>query len=109
MGGAYFISAGESAFTNQMISTISKIAPDLNSAKVVSVGATEIHKIYSGPALTAVLEAYMSGFRTAWIICIAAAGLAFVISLLPLFVRVNGKVQSDQEDHSQSHLTQISV
>ncbi|CAI7619560.1 unnamed protein product [Penicillium glandicola] len=109
MGGAYFISAGESAFTNRMISTISKIAPDLNSAKVVSVGATEIHKIYSGPALTAVLEAYMSGFRTAWILCIAAAGLAFVISLVPLFVRVNGKIQSDQEDQSQSHLTQISV
>lgn len=47
---------------------------------VISTGADDLRQHYQGAELTSVLDAYMDGLRSAWILGIACAGAAFLAS-----------------------------
>ncbi|KAK7532592.1 MFS multidrug transporter [Phyllosticta citricarpa] len=91
MGGAFMVSAAQSAFANELVSTIRRIAPQLNPAQVVATGATEIRVVFHGADLDAVLIAYMEGIRTALILCIALGGVATLVSPLVPWKSIKGK------------------
>ncbi|CAK7207725.1 hypothetical protein SEUCBS139899_010536 [Sporothrix eucalyptigena] len=89
IGGAFMLSAAQSAFVNHMILELPKYAPSVNPAVVVATGATDLWTTFSSDVLPGVLEAYMSGLKVAFAIAIASVGTAFVISLASSWKRIN--------------------
>ncbi|CAK7566860.1 MAG: hypothetical protein SEPTF4163_004814 [Sporothrix epigloea] len=89
IGGAFMLSAAQSAFVNHMLIELPKTAPLANPLQVVSTGATDLWKTFSPDILPGVLEAYMSGIKVAFAITIASVGMAFVISLASSWKRIN--------------------
>lgn len=81
LGGAFFVTAGQSASDNVLLSSVQTYAPSVNPAQLLSVGATELRNVFSEEQMVGVLHAYMDGLRTAYAIAIAAAGVATVVSL----------------------------
>lgn len=102
------MSAGESAFTNQLIVDLSRAMPDLDLSIIITIGATELRDSFSGKDLAMVLDAYMHGLRIAWVIGIASAGLAFIISLF-ILVGKNETVQGHEELHIEEHQESRSI
>lgn len=80
-GGAIFVSAATSAFDNQLVKSLAIHAPDLNPAKVIATGATALRATFSAEQLTGILAAYMDALRVQFILVIALAGCATLISL----------------------------
>ncbi|KAK8192777.1 DNA repair protein RAD50 [Phyllosticta capitalensis] len=91
MGGAFMVSAAQSAFANKLVSTVRRVAPQLDPAQVVGTGATDIRRVFHGAELDAVLNAYMEGIRTAIILSIAVAGVATLVSPLVPWKSIKGK------------------
>lgn len=85
------VSAAQSAFANKLVSTVRRVAPQLDPAQVVGTGATDIRRVFHGAELDAVLNAYMEGIRTAIILSIAVAGVATLVSPLVPWKSIKGK------------------
>lgn len=89
VGGAVFVAAAQSAFVNQIIVTLAAIAPSINSALVVSTGASELRDVFTVEQMAAILPAYMTGLKVAYAISIAAAGIAFCLSPFNNFKKID--------------------
>ncbi|KAI9837895.1 MAG: hypothetical protein M1837_002685 [Sclerophora amabilis] len=81
IGGAFFVTAGQSAFTNVLISTLPSTAPTVDPAELVLTGATELREAFSAEEIPGILLAYVEGLQTAFVIAIAASGLATLVAL----------------------------
>ncbi|KAK8033518.1 hypothetical protein PG991_002916 [Apiospora marii] len=82
VNGAYFITAGQSIFANQLLQSLPKLAPDVDPAQVLGTGAGDIHNVFAGAALPGVLDAYMVGLKGAFALGLAAAAVCVPIGLL---------------------------
>ena len=82
VGGAFMVSAAQSAFVNVLIKALPRTAPGVNSAIVVLTGATDLRKAFSPDVLPGILEAYMRGLKISFAIGLAATGVAFIIITL---------------------------
>jgi MFS transporter, DHA2 family, glioxin efflux transporter len=82
MGGAMFVSASQSAFTNILISSIPSNSPGVDIPQLIATGATDLEKVFSSVALPGILRSYMDGLRAAYAIAIVSAGLATTFALL---------------------------
>ncbi|KAH7369278.1 major facilitator superfamily-domain-containing protein [Plectosphaerella cucumerina] len=80
LGGSSFISAGQAAFVNTLLSRLPTTAPGVDPLDVVATGATDIRPVFSAAQVPGILEAYMGGIKLALILPIAATGIAFVVS-----------------------------
>lgn len=80
IGGAFFVSAGQTAFTNRIVSRIPSTAPGLDPGQVVATGATEIRSTFPDQ-IAGVVRAYMDGIKLAFAISIALAGVTGLIAL----------------------------
>ena len=89
IGGAFMLSAAQSAFVNHMLLELPKKAPLVNPLQVVATGATELWHTFGPDVLPGVLEAYMSGIKVAFAISIAGVGTACLISLASDWKRIN--------------------
>ncbi|KAL4733064.1 MFS general substrate transporter [Aspergillus similis] len=89
VGGAVFVAAAQSAFVNQIIVTLAAIAPSINSALVVSTGASELRDVFTVEQMAAILPAYTTGLKVANAISIAAAGIAFCLSPFNNFKKID--------------------
>jgi hypothetical protein len=76
LGGAIFVTAAQSAFTNTLVSHIAIYSPSVMPGKLLSIGATELRSTFSPEEMVGILKAYMEGLRVAYGIAIAAAGIA---------------------------------
>ncbi|OOQ82821.1 hypothetical protein PEBR_37455 [Penicillium brasilianum] len=102
VGGAAFVAAAQAAFVNQIIVKLAATAPIINSALVVSTGATELRDVFTAEQMTAILPAYMKGLKVAFSISIAAAGIAFCFSPFNNFKKTNAYTASgppNRADH----------
>ncbi|EPE09498.1 major facilitator superfamily transporter [Ophiostoma piceae UAMH 11346] len=95
IGGAFMLSAAQSAFVNHMLTVLPKTAPTVNPALVLATGATELWSTFGDDVLHGVLEAYMKGLKVAFAIAIAGVGSAFAISLLSSWKRLNPEVMKN--------------
>lgn len=95
VGGAIFISAAQAGFVNQLLKELVKTAPNVNPALVVATGATDLRKVFNEDELPGILAAYMEGLKVPYAICIAFAGLSFVIAFTPRWESIKGKVRLD--------------
>ena len=81
IGGSFFVSASQTAFTNKLVSLIPKNAPGVDSHLVIATGATELRKVFTAEQIGGILEAYMQGLKVTFALSIALAGITVPIAL----------------------------
>ena len=81
IGGAIWVQAGQSAFTNTLQQRLPEFAPGVDPAVVLATGASELAHVFQGDALLGVLRSYMAGLRVAYAVSIALSGAAVITSL----------------------------
>ena len=92
IGGAFFVSAGEVAFTNILLHNLPFTAPTVDPQKVAATGVTELRKVFSADVIPGIINAYMDGLKVAYAIAIAAAGISVLISFASKWRNLKGKV-----------------
>jgi MFS transporter, DHA2 family, glioxin efflux transporter len=80
MGGTMCISAGQSIFGNTLLQSLRNIAPQIDAATVVTIGASDLRQALPADQIEVVLISYMAGLRNTFALGIAIAGCAFVCS-----------------------------
>ncbi|KAJ5549105.1 hypothetical protein N7513_006339 [Penicillium frequentans] len=95
VGGAVFVAAAQAGLVNQIIIKVTATAPNINSALVVSTGASELRNVFTSDQMSAILPAYMSGLKVAYAISIAAAGIAFCLSPFNNFKKIDAHVAAE--------------
>ncbi|KZT52965.1 major facilitator superfamily transporter [Calocera cornea HHB12733] len=90
IGGAFFISAGQSIFTNRLLNTLAKTAPSVDPALVIATGATDLHQVFPADVLPGILRAYMDGLKDTYALAIAALGIASVVSIFVEWRNIEG-------------------
>lgn len=93
IGGAFFVSAGEVAFTNILLQRLPTDAPSVDPHGVVAVGVTQIRSTYSADVVPGIVNAYMAGLKVAYAIAIASAGISVFVALFSKWRNLKGKVQ----------------
>ncbi|EGX91502.1 efflux pump antibiotic resistance protein, putative [Cordyceps militaris CM01] len=81
LGGAFLVSAAQSAFLNQMVSYVLQRAPEIDKATLILTGATNIRHAFPADQIPIVIDGYMHGLKVVFALCIAATGVATVASL----------------------------
>lgn len=80
--GATFIVVAQSIFANRLLQTLKDVAPSLDASLVLSTGASDVHRIFSGADLENVLTAYMVGIKDVFACALAGSALAAIVALL---------------------------
>lgn len=80
IGGAFLVSAGESAFESRLTHKLKQTDPLVSPLKVIGTGATDVRSTFSATDLPFILDAYIDGIKTAFIVAIALACACTVIS-----------------------------
>jgi hypothetical protein len=93
IGGAFFVSAGEVAFSNILVARLPSRAPSVDPAAVVSAGVTQIRAVFAADAVPGIIMAYMDGLKVTYALSIASVGLAVVLSMMARWDNLKGKVQ----------------
>ena len=89
VGGAFMVSASQSAFVNVLIKRLPRTAPGINPLAVVATGATDLRKVFPAEVLQGILEAYMRGLKISFAIGLASTGIAMIIILFQRWNRLD--------------------
>ncbi|KAJ9132959.1 MFS general substrate transporter [Coniochaeta hoffmannii] len=89
VGGAFSISAAQSGFVNRLLHRVVTSAPGVNPQQLLLTGATDIRRVFPADQVAGILVAYMAGIKVAFAFTIAACGVAFLISPLMPWERLN--------------------
>lgn len=89
VGGAFLVSAAQSAFVNVIANTLPTSAPGVDPQLVIGTGATELRNVFSADEVSGILVAYMRGLKISFAIALAATGLSLVITLFGKWKRLN--------------------
>ena len=89
IGGAFFISAAQSAFNNQVIRELAKRLPEIDPAVVLATGATQIRHNFPASQVPTVLDAYMVGLKAVFALMIAAYGISTMVSVFGSWERLD--------------------
>ncbi|KAF2090639.1 MFS general substrate transporter [Saccharata proteae CBS 121410] len=93
LGGALFISVGQNVFTNQLIKNLAAQVPGVDSALVLSTGATDLQAAIAKQFpqfLGGVLKAYNDALTQTWYVCVAMGALSIVGALCVEWKSVKG-------------------
>ncbi|TVY86564.1 putative efflux pump, partial [Lachnellula willkommii] len=71
VGGAFFVSAGNAAFSDTLIEHLPRYVPNIDPKTVVAVGVTEIRATFPTDVVPGIVQAYMDGLRVDYAIAIA--------------------------------------
>jgi hypothetical protein len=91
LGGAIFVQAAQSAFSNKLVQGLIKYTPSLDPAVVIAVGATDIRNSFDEAMLPGILDAYMDGLKTTFVLAIALSGCAVVVGAFTPWTNIKGK------------------
>ncbi|KAG0652816.1 MFS gliotoxin efflux transporter gliA [Hyphodiscus hymeniophilus] len=92
IGGAFFVTAGEVAFSNTLLRKLPLMAPLVDPQSVAATGVTELRKTFPAATIPGIISAYMSGLKVAYAIAIAAGGLSVLLSFASKWRNLKGKV-----------------
>lgn len=84
IGGAFFVSAGQTAWANRLLSRIPVTAPSVDPKLVIATGATQLRHVFSAfsaEQIPGILTAYMDGLKVAFALIVALAGITVPIAL----------------------------
>lgn len=79
-GGAVCISAGQSAFINRLLYYLKTMAPGVDAARIVTIGASDLRSQVSPGQIALVLQAYLGGLKDTFALGVGFAGCAFLAS-----------------------------
>ena len=89
IGGAFFVSAAQSAFTNTVIKKLAN-PPILTRHDVISSGVTDLRITYrDNPNLPLIINGYLDGVHATFAISIAIIGIATVVSFFSQWRRIS--------------------
>jgi len=91
VGGAFFLSACQSAFNNQLIHTLRRTLPDVDASSVLGIGATQIRQVFTSAQIPLVVDAYVVGLKSVWAICAAAFAICAVIGCFGSWKKLHGE------------------
>jgi len=91
LGGAISISIAQNIFSNTLIKQIPRFTKNIDPAKIIGAGATNIRAVTPPEQLPGVLGAYNTAVTRTFILPIACAGIACLCSLLFEWKSVKGK------------------
>lgn len=80
LGGAVFVSIGQSVFTNQLVKGVSKVS-GISPAVIVNTGATDLKSVVGLSNLRAVLVAYNGALTKTFTVALAMSCLSIIGSL----------------------------
>lgn len=92
IGGAVFVSAGQSAYTNRLLARVPVLVPGVSPALVLATGVTELRKVFSAEELPGIVLAYMDGLKLTFALAVALAGVTMPIALFAKWQSVKPKV-----------------
>lgn len=95
IGGALFVSAAQSIFSNRLLRTLSTNVPGIDPAHILVVGASELRGSFSSAELPGILASYMVGLKGAFALGVALAVAAVVTSFGPPIKSIKGKVAAE--------------
>lgn len=82
VGTALFIASTEAAFTNSLISSLSRLLPTVNPITVLETGVTGIRTAFNDDQTHDILESYLQGSRTSHLVPLASGGAAVLAALI---------------------------
>jgi hypothetical protein len=88
LGGALFVSIGESIFTNHLINSLRVTAPFVNPGQVLAAGSVALGKHFSEEYLPGILLSYMMSLCVVFVLCAALAAVATFISFATPWISV---------------------
>ena len=91
LGGAISVSVAQNIFSNGLIKQIPKYTTGVNPARIIAAGATHIRDVTPKSQLAGVLQAYDLAVTEAFVLPIACAGIAALVSLMFEWKSVKGK------------------
>lgn len=91
LGGALFVSVGQNVFSNELVNGLKTKVPGIDSAFVLSVGATEIKKRIDPEFLPGVLSAYNDALVHTWYVALALSVLSAFGCAVVQWKSVKGK------------------
>lgn len=89
VGGAFFISAAQCAFNNQVIKELVKRLPEIDPSIVLGTGATRIRQTFPTSQVPIVLDAYMVGLKAVFAVMIAAYGVSTMVAVFGSWERLD--------------------
>ena len=90
VGGAFFLSAAQCAFNNQLVETLTMKLPELDPAVFLTTGATQIREAFTAAQVPVVVNAYMDGLKAIFAITVAAYGTATIIGFSGSWKKLHG-------------------
>ena len=91
IGGAIAVAIGQNIFTNKLVENLKIYAPSLDAPSVLFVGATGIHKKYSGDVLSGVVKSYNEALTQVFLISAIMGAITVIGSAAMPWTNVKGK------------------
>uniref|UniRef100_A0A8H7KDL4 Major facilitator superfamily (MFS) profile domain-containing protein n=1 Tax=Bionectria ochroleuca TaxID=29856 RepID=A0A8H7KDL4_BIOOC len=82
IGGAFFLSAAQSAFNNRLLGELATKLPDFNAETVLSTGATQIRTAFTEAQVPIVVDSYMVGLKAVFSITVGGFGISTLLGFL---------------------------
>ncbi|VUC23551.1 unnamed protein product [Clonostachys rosea] len=82
IGGAFFLSAAQSAFNNQLLKELAAKLSDFNAETVLSTGATQIRTAFTEAEVPIVVDSYMIGLKAVFAITAGGFGISTLLGFL---------------------------
>jgi hypothetical protein len=103
--GAVFIAIAQALFTNRIIDESKENLPQVDTAKLVSTGATELRRVFSGEQLHAILEIYLDGLRAGYYLAISCGAVALLLaSTILIFDNRNLKRERKSKEVAETEI-----
>ncbi|KAJ5144414.1 hypothetical protein N7476_004658 [Penicillium atrosanguineum] len=90
VGGAFFLSAAQSMFSNRLIQTLAINLPEIDTAVVLGTGATQIREFFTASQVSVIIDAYMVGLKAVFAITTAAFGVATIVGFFGSWKKLHG-------------------
>lgn len=91
LGGAVFVSVAQNVFQNQLVHNLHDYAPEVDSSRLLAVGATMIRSIVPGPFLHQVLSAYNDAITQTFYVAVSMGALSLIGPIFVEWISVKGK------------------
>ncbi|MCJ1286795.1 hypothetical protein MMC26_006141 [Xylographa opegraphella] len=91
IGGAMFVSVGETVLENQLVTELALNAPSIDPADVLAAGATGLESAFSADILPAIVLSYNGALTKVFLVGAAMAAYTIIGSLFVEWKSVKGK------------------
>ncbi|KAL8707510.1 MAG: hypothetical protein Q9225_007740 [Loekoesia sp. 1 TL-2023] len=91
VGSALALAAAQSILDNLLLTNLPKLAPTVDPRAVIEAGATEIRSTFAADIVPSIVEAYLKGLRSVYVMIIAFTGAATIAAATNRWDKLNLK------------------